>query len=185
MSDSIATASPAIAAEAERRRADLSATAANLRFKLKPGNLFDEAKGALRAEAGSLADSGRKAVAGHPVAALLAAAGAAVVIGTSMSKKAKTTMDMRGLGAASDGRPPAPTLRGRVAEALGALAQTSFDLAHDRYAQKAQALQNAAKAHVRNLTEEVLAAGEGAIAAMLSALVGKLKPDADERRPKP
>ena len=79
----------------------------------------------------------------------------------------------------------APTLRGRVAEALGALAQTSFDLAHDRYAQKAQALQNAAKAHVRNLTEEVLAAGEGAIAAMLSALVGKLKPDADERRPKP
>ena len=166
-----------IAAEAERRRAELSATAASLRVNLAPGNLFEEAKSAAGKEAGSVWDASRRAVASHPVAAAFAAAGAAVIVGTSMKKKAGGP-DMAKLATAGDGAKSAPSLRGRVAEGLGALAQTSFQLAQDRYAQKARAFETAAKDQVRSLTEEVLVAGESAIAALLAALVVKLKPPA-------
>ena len=179
MSDAVTATSAEIAAQADSRRAALSATAASLRVNLTPGNLFDEAKGAAGREASSLLDAGRKAVGSHPLAALAAAAGAAVVIGSSMKKKTKAPMDMAGLTAASEGAKPSATLRGRVAEGLGALAQSSFQLVQERYAQKVQAFQTAAKSHVRSLTEEILDAGEGAIAAMLSALAAKLAPRAD------
>ena len=108
--------------------------------------------------------------------AVFAAAGAAVVIGASMKKKKPKTMDMAGLGAASNGASPVPTLRGRVVEGLGALAQTSLQLAQDRYAQKVEAFQTSARNQVRSLTEEVLDAGESLISAMLSGLTAKLRP---------
>ena len=173
----IVTMSSQIAAEAERRRAELSSTAAELRVNLAPGNLFEEAKSAASKEADGVWDAGRRTIAKHPVAAALAAAGAAVIVGRSIKKKSGVP-DMAKLAAIGDGPKSSPSLRGRVVEGLGALAQTSFQLAQDRYAEKARTLETAAKNQVRSLTEEVLVAGEGAIAAMLAALAGKLKPPA-------
>lgn len=174
--NTIATPSAALATEADLRRAQLSATAASLRVNLAPGNLFEEAKGAAGKEAGGVWDSSRRAIGNHPVAAVFAAAGAIVLIGSSMKKKAKSQMDMADLAGA--GAKPVPTLRGSVAEGLGELAQSSFQLAQDRYAQKVQSLQTAARNQVRSLTEEVLDAGESLIAGLLTALGAKLKPRA-------
>ena len=180
MNDMTAMPSRLLETEADKRRAELAATVSKLKANLKPAHMIDEAKGALEKQAGSVWDSAQNVVTRHPVAAMCVTAVAAVAVGRSMVHK--KPMDMVGLANASEAATatkagPVTSLRAKLAHEFGSLAETSFHLVQDRYAQKLADVQNTAKDHVRGMTENVLDAGERLISAVISdVMAGMNKP---------
>ena len=180
MNDRLNPSSLEIATEAEIARARLNQTMAKLRGNLTPASLYDEVGSAIKTEAGSLVSNAEAAVGRHPFAAMCIAAGAAVLIGTSVSRSGKKPIagqfDLTSTEPPPVRRSAFAALRAKISDGFGKLADDSFQQVQDRYQQKIQSAQSSIKNKAHDLTEIALDTGEKIIAAWLAQIFASVRP---------